>query len=124
MSEDITPPPPPAPPAYATMPQPAAPTGYAQAPSAYTNVAQSKNWMNLVSLIASISTIITGIGWIVGVVFGHLGLAAVKRGEADNRSLGLAGLIIGYVLGALGILAFIAYIVFFVVIIAAGESSY
>ena len=106
------------------MPQPAAPTGYAQAPSAYTNVAQSKNWMNLVSLIASISTIITGIGWIVGVVFGHLGLAAVKRGEADNRSLGLAGLIIGYVLGALGILAFIAYIVFFVVIIAAGESSY
>ena len=106
------------------MPQPGAPSGYAQAPSAYTNVSQSKNWMNLVSLIASVSTVITGIGWIVGVVFGHLGLAAVKRGEADNRGLGLAGLIIGYVLGALGILVFIAYIAFVVFAIAASESGY
>ena len=70
--------------------------------------------MNIVSLIASISSPITGFGAIVGIIFGHLGLGAVKRGEANNRGMGLAGLIIGYILVAIGVLGFIAYLGLFV----------
>lgn len=33
----------------------------------------------------------------VGIILGHLGLRAVKRGEANNRGVALAGLIVSYV---------------------------
>ncbi|WP_062310350.1 DUF4190 domain-containing protein [Demequina rhizosphaerae] len=98
------------PPAYA---QPAAPApqppygGYAPASS------REKNWMGLTSLILSLVGLFTWFTAIAGIVFGHLSLSAAKRGEADNRGTGLAGLIIGYVVTVLGI---VAMIVFFVVI--------
>ncbi|WP_152647933.1 DUF4190 domain-containing protein [Demequina sediminicola] len=69
-----------------------------------------KSWMNITALVASLC----GVG-IAGIVFGHLGLAAAKRGEAQQRNLGLAGLIIGYV--QVGIIAAVVvfYFVFFLV---------
>ena len=69
--------------------------------------------MNITSLALSLGGLVTGITVIPGIIFGHLGLSAAKRGEADNRSLGLAGLITGYVLLALGLLVLIAFLVFF-----------
>lgn len=100
---------------YAAPPAGYAPTGYAAPPPAvYADPTAAKNWMNIVSLIASISSPITGFGAIVGIIFGHLGLGAVKRGEANNRGMGLAGLIIGYILVAIGVLGFIAYLGLFV----------
>ncbi|WP_062135347.1 DUF4190 domain-containing protein [Demequina aestuarii] len=92
-------------------------------PYAGPNPRQAKNWMGIVALVASLSTIVTGIGCIAGIIFGHLSLSAVKKGEADNRSLGLAGLITGYVFLALGLLAIVAYIIFIGVIIAAESSA-
>jgi hypothetical protein len=92
------------------------PQGYG-GPPAYKNPAEAKNWMNVASLALSLSGLILGITAIAGIVFGHLGLSAVKRGEANNRSLGLAGLIIGYVLTGLGLLIGIAYVVFMVYLI-------
>lgn len=128
---EIPPPPPsaapslpPPPPLYAQPPT--APYGYAapaQAPYYGPDPRTAKNWMNVVSFIASITTIFTGIGAIVGIVFGHLGLAAVKRGEANNKGFGTAGLIIGYGSIALGVLAFLAWIVFFVAVAASGAST-
>ena len=123
--------PPPPPPGYAAAPPPptgyatpppapgaygAQPAGYAAAPPAYgaaSNPAAAKNWMNTTALILSLASLITGVTAIAGIVFGHLGLAAAKRGEATNRGVGLAGLIIGYVLVGLGILAIVGFIVFF-----------
>lgn len=72
-----------------------------------------KNWMNVTSLALSLGGLVTGITVIPGIIFGHLGLSAAKRGEADNRSLGLAGVITGYVILALGLLALVAVLVFF-----------
>ncbi|WP_084076926.1 DUF4190 domain-containing protein [Demequina sp. NBRC 110057] len=73
-----------------------------------------KNWMNITSLALSLGGLVTGgLTAIAGIVFGHLGLSAVKRGEADNRSLGLAGLITGYVIIGLGIIVTILAVVFF-----------
>ena len=50
-----------------------------------------KNWMGLAAVIASL----VGAG-LVGVVLGHLALRAVRRGEATNRGLALAGTVLGY----------------------------
>jgi len=104
------------PPADYSAPQYAQP-GYGSQP-VYKNPAEAKNWMNITSLALSLSGLLFGVTAIAGIVFGHLGLAAAKRGEANNRSLGLAGLIVGYVLTCLFLLAIIAYFVFVVFLIS------
>ena len=53
--------------------------------------ATSKNWLAIVAIVGAFVLPPAGI------VFGHLGLSAAKRGEADNRGLALAATIIGYV---------------------------
>jgi hypothetical protein len=35
-------------------------------------------------------------GGLLGIIFGHVGLAASKRGEANNRGVALAGLVVNY----------------------------
>ena len=93
-----------------------APQGYGQSP-VYKNPAEAKNWMNITSLVLSLSGLMFGITAIAGIVFGHLGLSAAKRGEASNRGLGLAGVIIGYVLTGLGLLVATGYVVFMVFLV-------
>ena len=113
----------------------AAPAGYAG--TAYQPVPQGayhpyygpdprtkNNWMNIVALAASLSGLVMGWTVIAGIVFGHLGLAAVKRGEADNRTMGLAGLIVGYSLLGLMVLGVVIYLAFIgVVLVAVGASE-
>lgn len=77
------------------------------------NPATAKNWMNITALAMSLSALLFGITALGGIIFGHLGRAAARRGEADNGGMGLAGLIIGYVLLVLVILAIVAFIAFF-----------
>ncbi|WP_062460995.1 DUF4190 domain-containing protein [Demequina soli] len=90
-------------PVYAQAP------GYAQpAPGYGPPPATEKNWMGITSLVLSLVGLFTWFTAIPGVIFGHLSLSAARRGEADNRGLGLAGLIVGYVVIALGILGMIA----------------
>jgi hypothetical protein len=118
------PPTPPTPPGFATTApgfgeavpytQPAYPQQY-YGPDPRTK----KNWMGIVALIASLSTIVTGFGCIVGIVFGHLGLNAAKKGEANNRGLSLAGLIIGYVLLAIGLVVAFIYVLVIIALINA-----
>ena len=115
-----TPPPPPGQAPYAMQqypPQPYPQGHYGPNPST------QKNWMGIVSLVASLSSIVTGIGCIAGIVFGHLGLNAAKKGEADNRGLALAGLITGYVFLGIGLLMVVGYIAFFAWIVSV-DSTY
>ncbi|WP_297081474.1 DUF4190 domain-containing protein [uncultured Demequina sp.] len=91
--------------------QPAYPPQYAY-PGTYRAGTQ-KNWMGIISLVLSLVGLLTWFTAIPGIVFGHLGLAAAKRGEANNRGLSLGGLITGYVVLVLGILATIAIFAFF-----------
>lgn len=115
--------PPPAPGQYGAPPPP--PAGYQPYPQAQygPNPGTRNNWMGIVSLVASLSAIVLGFTCIVGIVFGHLGLNAVKKGEADNRGLALAGLITGYVFLGIGLLVVIAYIAFFAWVVSV-DSSY
>ncbi|WP_062069142.1 DUF4190 domain-containing protein [Demequina sediminicola] len=109
-------------PAYGA-PAPYAPVPYAQNAPYTPQVSQEKNWMGIVSLILSLSSIIVGITVIPGIILGHMSLAAAKRGEANNRGLGLAGLITGYVLLGLSILLILGYLLFVGIFVAAASSS-
>ncbi len=100
----------------------AVPVGYyagAPVPPAYWGPHPSeKNWMGVTSLVLGLAFMVAGpITAIPGVIFGHLGRAAARRGEATNGNLALAGLIVSYVgLGVMvvvGIL-YLAYVVFLV----------
>lgn len=64
----------------------------------------AQNWQGTTSLVLALVGLVTWVTAIPAVVFGHMSLAAVRRGEADNRGTGLAGLITGYVVLILGLL--------------------
>jgi hypothetical protein len=73
--------------------------------------------MNWVAFGCGLAVFVTCVSGIVAIVFGHLGLAAAKRGEADARWAGITGLVLGY----LSVVGFIAYIIFFVALIGSGD---
>jgi peptidyl-prolyl cis-trans isomerase B (cyclophilin B) len=52
----------------------------------------------------------------LAILFGHLSLAQIKRTGEDGRGLAIAGLIIGYIATALGILFVVLMVVFVVVL--------
>ncbi len=118
---NAVPSPPPPPVGYAQLP-PSPPVGYAQAPPPYYGApaGAQKNWMGITALVLSLATMVTWFTWIGGIIFGHMGLAAVKRGEASNRGIALAGTIVGWVFGGITILG----IFFFIVIMATANTSY
>lgn len=61
-----------------------------------------------------------GVTAIVGVIFGHIAMGRIKRGEEDGRGMALAGVIIGYVV-IVGWLLYAAIIV--IAIIAAANQG-
>ncbi|WP_165906008.1 DUF4190 domain-containing protein [Agromyces badenianii] len=112
--QPAVPPTAPAAPAYGE-PQAAAPAygqpaygqpAYGQAPATKTNT------LAIVSLVASIAgVVIWGIGFIVGVICGHIALGQIKKTGEQGRGLAVAGLIVGYigiVLSIIGVIIFIA----------------
>ena len=107
----------PAEPFNAAPMNPPPPVGYAQVPPPYYGAAVSteKDWMGITALVLSLATLLTGFTWIGGIIFGHLGLAAARRGEASNRGMALAGTIIGWVFGGLTILAIVGLVLFVIV---------
>ena len=106
-----TPEPVPTTPVTPAAPAPAAPAYAAPAATAPWNV------LAIISLIVSI----VGFGTLslVAVILGHLGLSQIKRTPQQGRPLALAGTIIGYV----GILATIVFVIFWVLLFAAAAAS-
>lgn len=106
-------------PAFSTFAYPPAPpTGYAYAANPYA-VNTSGNWMGIASLVLSLASLFFGITCIPGVILGHMGLSAAKRGTANNRGLALAGVIIGWIFVGFGLL----FTVFIVVAVAVDGSG-
>lgn len=104
-------------PAMAAYPPPP-PAGYMYAP-VYNTANTASNWMGITSLILSLATLIFGITFIPGIILGHMGLSAAKRGTANNRGLALAGVIIGWVFLGLGLL-FVALVIVAVAVDGSG----
>lgn len=100
-------PPPPPPPGYNPAPV-FGNTG--TAPSPYpvygTPGNESKNVFGILALVFPF----IGLS-LVGIVMGHLGLSAVKKGTATNRGVALAGLIVSYVFTALALVYWVIVII-------------
>ena len=83
MSGNLPPPALPPPP-----PLPSAPIG---APRRHTN------GMAIASLCCSAASFLTGVTWVLGIIFGHIALGQINRDpEQTGRGLAIAGLAIGY----------------------------
>ena len=108
-------------PGYVPPAQPA--PAYGTAP-AYGQTAPSgakTNTLAIVSLVASLVGLFSGIGFLVGIICGHISLGQIKKTGEQGRGLAIAGLIIGYV----GIvLAIILTILFFAVFAALWQNGY
>jgi hypothetical protein len=77
----------------------------------------------ILALVLSIVGFATcGVTAIVGVIFGHIAMGRIKRGEEDGHGMALAGIIIGYVVIA-GWLLYLAIIII-AVIAAANQGAY
>lgn len=87
-----------------------APAGYGQ--PAF-DAAPKTNTFAIVSLVASIAGLFTGITFLVGIIFGHLSLSQIKKTAEGGRGMAIAGLVIGYVGLVIGIIVTIALIAFF-----------
>jgi hypothetical protein len=110
------------------MPTMTTPDPYTQAPVAsygaapaysqdYRPVAPT-NVLAIVSLVTSLVGI-----HLAGIITGHIALKQIARTGEQGKGMAQAGLIIGYVLGALTFLFVIGYIVFFFVLFAAAGAS-
>ncbi|MFD4420748.1 DUF4190 domain-containing protein [Agromyces sp. NPDC058484] len=98
---------------------PAAPA-YGESAPAYGQPAGPKtNVLAIVSLVASIAGfIIWGIGFVAGVICGHISLSQIKKTGEQGRGMAVAGLIIGYIGIALTILGAIIFFAVFAAILS------
>ena len=71
--------------------------------------------MALVGFILSLSGVATGITLIPGIVLSHIGMSQIKRTGESGRGFALAGLIVGYCLLGLSVLAIIVVVILAVI---------
>jgi hypothetical protein len=76
----------------------------------------------LALVLSCVGFVTCGVTSIVGVIFSHVAMGKIKRGEEEGRGMALAGMIIGYVVIA-GWLLYAAIIVI-ALIAAANQSTY
>jgi hypothetical protein len=78
---------------------------------------KSKNGLGVAALVCGIVGLVLPIALpaVAAVICGHMGVAAAKRGEADNKGMSVAGLVLGYV----GV-ALVLVLVFFGLLALAG----
>lgn len=68
------------------------------------------NIMALVGFILSLSGLVVGITVIPGIVLSHIGLSQIKRTGESGRGFALTGLVVGYCLVGLSVLAVIVVV--------------
>lgn len=77
--------------------------GYGAPYGGYTPNPTEKNWMGITSLVLGILSFCCGIfTGIPAVIFGILGIQAANRGEANNKSLSIAGIVASVALVIIG----------------------
>ncbi|MCX2952126.1 DUF4190 domain-containing protein [Lentzea sp. NEAU-D7] len=110
---------------YGQQPPYGQPGQYGQQPMygyGYPPPAPKSQTNAILALVLSLVGFATcGVTSIVGVIFGHIAMGKIKRGEEEGHGLALAGIIIGYVV-IVGYLLFVAFYVF--AIFAAVNGTY
>lgn len=112
--------PPAAPPYPGAGYQPAPAYGSYPAPSYGYGVPYPKNHLGVLSLVLAIASFFT-LGFLIAipaVILGNQGRRAADEGQADNRSLSTAGIVIGWVNIGLSAVAVVGVIIFLTVVSA------
>ena len=65
-----------------------------------------KNWMGITALVLGILSVCCGVLTILAIVFGVLGIQAANDGQADNKGLSIAGVVLGVICIILSIVGF------------------
>ena len=103
---------------------PAALSGFAESPSERT-LAQAPVKTNTFAIISLAGALVVSL---VGIVFGHIALAQIKKTGEPGRGFAIAGLAVGYASIALSISVISCYAVALVALVglagAAGGSNY
>jgi hypothetical protein len=82
------------------------------------------NGLAIASLVCSIAGIVTcGITSIIGAILGHVARKQIRERGEGGDGLALAGVITGWIMTALWALGIAAYVVFFIVLVAAVSNS-
>jgi hypothetical protein len=102
--------------------QPGQPYGMPQYPYGYPPQPKPQQNAILALVLSCVGFVTCGITAIVGIIFGHIAMGKIKRGEEDGRGLALAGLIVGYVVIAGWVLYFV--IILIAIIAASSQSPY
>ena len=114
-------------PSYGTQPPaPGYGPGYSApgfvGPGPYGYQPRGTNGMAIASLICSLAGFLTCVSAVVGIILGHIALKQIKQSGEDGEGMAKAGLIVGYVLTGLSLLAVVGYVVFIVVMVGASSS--
>ncbi|MDX8054641.1 DUF4190 domain-containing protein [Lentzea sp. BCCO 10_0798] len=100
---------------YGQQPPYGQPGQYGQQPMygyGYPPPAPKQQTSAILALVLSLVGFATcGATAIVGVIFGHIAMGKIKRGEEEGHGMALAGIIVGYVV-IVGYLLFVAIYVF------------
>lgn len=82
-----------------------------------------KNTLGVVSLVSGIIGFLVWIVGIVAIITGFMSLKAVKNGQANNKGIGIAGLVLGFITTIGGLISTILIIIFLIGGLAAGTSQ-
>ncbi len=105
--------------------QPAGAPPYPGYPEQYVPGMNPTNPLAIASFVCSlVGVFVSGLG-IVGIILGHIALGQIKRsnGYEQGRGFALAGLIIGYIWLGLIVIAIVAFVLLFLLIIPATTPS-
>lgn len=105
----------PQPAAQAAAPAPA-PAPAATLPAA----APTTNSLAIVAFVLSMFGFVSGLGFIAGIICGHISLSQIKRSNESGRGLAIAAVVVGYAMLFVSIVMFALFILFFFVLASTG----
>lgn len=82
-----------------------------------------KNSLGVISLVSGIVGFFVWLAGIVAIITGFMSLKAVKNGQANNRGVGLTGLILGFFTTVVGLIVTVIVVIVFVMGIGAASNS-
>lgn len=80
---------------------------------AYQNAYPAQAKTNVLAIIALVAAFVMPLA---AIIMGHIALSQIRRTGEQGHGLAKAGLILGYVFTAVGVLVAIGYVIFFVVL--------
>lgn len=80
--------------------------------------AAQTNSLAIVAFVLSLFGFISGLGFIAGIICGHISLSQIKRSHENGRGLAIAALAVGYASIALGVILLLVVLIPFLLVYA------